>query len=324
MAYGPDGFTETTGDSLSAYTPTQEWPITWIDVDGPPNRLVLEQLRDTLGVHPLVLEDIVDQGQRPKVERYLDHHFIVVHMLSYDELLHAEQLSLFLSTHHVLTFQGTLPDDSLEPVRERIRSGKGRIRHQGTDYLVYALLDSVVDHYFPVVDRMGEQLATLEASVLRADAPDVIGRVQAFKRDLLQFRRHLWPLSEALGSLGRSKDPLLKKETRVFLRDCKDHVSQLQDLLEVYRETAETLVETYLSVLSNRTNDSMRFLTLVATIFIPLTFVAGLYGMNFDTSASPLNMPELRWKYGYVTVLGVMLVIALSLVRFFAKRNWFR
>lgn len=324
LAYGPDGFNETIADSLSDFTPSGHWPVTWIDVDGPPDTRLLEQLRDVLGVHPLALEDVIDQGQRPKVEGYLDQHFMVVHMLSYREYLQLEQLSLFLSETCVVTFQGRVPSDSLEPVRDRIRQGKGRIRQQGTDYLLYALLDSVVDHYFPIVDKLGDQLADLEAAVLVADSPDVIGRVQALKRDLLQFRRVLWPLSEALSSLGRSKDPLLCKETRLFLRDCSDHVAQLKDLLEVYRETAETLVETYLSVVSNRTNDTMRFLTLVTTIFIPLTFLVGIYGMNFDPDSSPYNMPELRWRYGYPAVLVVMLLMAIGMFRYFVHRRWFR
>jgi magnesium transporter len=324
LAYGPDGFNETIAESLSDFTPNGPWPVTWIDVDGPPDLRLLAQLRDVLGVHPLALEDVIDQGQRPKVEGYLDQHFMVVHMLSYHERLEIEQLSLFLSERCVVTFQGREPSDSLEPVRERIRQGKGRIRQQGTDYLIYALLDSVVDHYFPIVDKLGDKLAELEAAVLVADSPDVIGRVQALKRDLLQFRRLLWPLAEALTSLGRSKDPLLCKETRLFLRDCSDHVDQLKDLLEVYRETAETLVETYLSVLSNRTNDTMRFLTLVTTIFIPLTFLVGIYGMNFDPDASPYNMPELRWRYGYPAVLVVMLLVALGMFRWFVHRRWFR
>jgi len=321
ITYGPEGYHETVAESLSGLSVTGEWPVTWIDVDGPPNQRLLEELRDTIGVHPLALEDVIDQGQRPKVERYLDQHFMVVHMLSYGERLQLEQLSLFLSETCVVTFQGKVPSDSLEPVRERIRSGKGRIRQQGTDYLVYALLDSVVDHYFPVMDKIGDNLTALEASVLEAHSSSVIGQVQALKRDLLQFRRVLWPLSEALTTLGRSKDPLLCKETRLFLRDCQDHVAQLKDLIEVYRETSETLVETYLSVMSNRTNDTMRFLTLVATIFIPLTFVVGIYGMNFDTNY-PLNMPELRWKYGYPAVMVVMLLIAVGMFRFFVHRRW--
>ena len=324
LAFGPDGFNETIAESLSEFTPDGHWPVTWIDVDGPPDRRLLEQLRDVLGVHPLALEDVIDQGQRPKVEGYLDQHFMVVNMLSYNERIQIEQLSLFFSERCVVTFQGRIPADSLEPVRERIRQGKGRIRQQGTDYLVYALLDSVVDHYFPIVDMLGDKLAELEAAVLVADSADVMGRVQALKRDLLQFRRVIWPLSEALTSLGRSKDPLLCKDTRIFLRDCLDHVAQLKDLLEVYRETAETLVETYLSVLSNRTNDTMRLLTLVTTIFIPLTFLVGIYGMNFDPDASPWNMPELRWRYGYPAVLLLMLLMAIGMFRYFVHKRWFR
>src|SRR6187551_271754 len=223
ITYGPEGYHETVAESLSGLTITGEWPVTWIDVDGPPNQRLLEELRDSIGVHPLALEDVIDQGQRPKVERYLDQHFMVVHMLSYPERLQQEQLSLFLSENCVVTFQGRVPSDSLEPVRERIRAGKGRIRQQGTDYLVYALLDSVVDHYFPVVDAIGDKLTALEAAVLEASSASVIGQVQALKRDLLQFRPVLWPLSEALSTLGRSKDPLLCKETRLFLRDCQDH-----------------------------------------------------------------------------------------------------
>ncbi len=323
IAYGPDGFAEQAGEELDLAQLIENWPVTWIDVDGPPNQRILDQLQQTLGVHPLALEDVIDQGQRPKVERYLDRHFIVVAMITLQDSLEVEQLSVYLDRRYVLTFQGTLPSDSLEPVRERIRNNKGRIRTQGSDYLVYALLDSVVDHYFPVADALDARLADLETAVLKAERPNLMMEVQALKRDLLQFRRVLWPLGEALDTLSRSKDALLTKETRLFLRDCRDHVSQLKDLAEVYRETAETLVETYLSVLSNKTNDVMRFLTLVATVFIPLTFVTGVYGMNFDTS-SPYNMPELKWKYGYPAVLAAMLVIAVGLTRLFLSRRWFR
>ena len=324
IGYGPEGFAEHSGEELDLAEMLKKWPVSWIDIDGPPNQQILDQLQQTLGVHPLALEDVIDQGQRPKVERYLDRHFIVVHMITLQDSLQVEQLSLYLDRRYVLTFQGTLPSDSLEPVRERIRSGKGRIRTQGSDYLTYALLDSVVDHYFPVAERLGARLAELETAVLRADRPNVMVEVQALKRDLFQFRRVLWPLGEALDTLNRSKDVLLTKETRLFLRDCRDHVSQLKDMAEVYRDTADTLVETYLSVLSNKTNDVMRFLTLIATVFIPLTFVAGVYGMNFDTSVSAYNMPELKWKYGYPAVLGAMLLIALGLSWRFRSRRWFR
>jgi magnesium transporter len=323
IAYGPDACTEQTVESPALVRAfLQAWPVTWVNVEGLGDATVIRQLGDLFGLHRLALEDVINVHQRAKVEQYGDHHFIVTRMVRLGERLETEQVSLFLGRNFVLTFQEGLPGDCLEPVRDRLRQGHGRIREAGADYLAYALLDAVIDSYFPVLEEYGERLETLEQELITRPVPGLIPPIHDIKRALLALRRALWPQREALNVLLRDELPLITPETRLHLRDCYDHTVQLIDLMETYRELSSDLMEMYLSSVSNRTNEIMRVLTIIATLFIPLTFLAGIYGMNFDPEVSPWNMPELKWYWGYPFALAVMALVAISQLLFFRRRGW--
>jgi len=296
--------------------------LAWVDVDGLGNEARLERLGKVLGLHPLALEDAVGSNQRPKVELYDEHCFIVVHMASIVGRVDMEQLSIFFRPGLVVTLQNGHPGDSLEPVRKRLRQGRGRIRTAGADYLAYSLVDAVVDAYFPVLEEFGEQLEVLERDVVEGRAGRTAARrIYAAKHDLLTLRRGIWPLRDAIGVLLRD-DSHLEQETHLYLRDCHDHAVQLIDIVDTYREVASNLMDIHLSSMSHRMNEVMKVLTVIATIFIPLTFIAGVYGMNFDTTRSPWNMPELEWRFGYPWALGLMLTTAAGLVLYFRAKGW--
>jgi magnesium transporter len=323
LAYGPEAIAERAVESPQQVRDfLNAWPVIWVNVEGLGDAAIISQLGDIFGLHRLALEDVINVHQRAKVEQYGEHHFIVARMVMLRERLETEQVSLFLGRNFVLTFQEGLPGDCLEPVRDRLRKGQSRIREAKTDYLAYSLLDAVVDSYFPVLEEYGEQLETLERELLTRPATDTITRIHEIKRDLLTLRRVIWPQREALNVLLRNELPLITHETRVHLRDCYDHTVQLIDLVETYRELSADLTDVYLSSISNRTNEIMRVLTVIATIFLPLTFIAGIYGMNFDTGASSWNMPELNWYWGYPFSLAVMALVALTQLAFFWRRGW--
>jgi magnesium transporter len=242
-------------------------------------------------------------------------------MASLRERLESEQISIFVGKNFVLTFQER-EGDCFEPVRERIRAGRGRIRKEGPDYLTYAIIDAVVDNYFPILEHYGERIEGLEAEVITSTTDETIAKIHDIKRDLLSLRRAIWPKREALSALSREPQPVFSDETRVYLRDCYDHTVQLMDMVETYRELASGLMDVYLTSVSNRMNEVMKVLTIIATIFIPLGFVAGVYGMNFNQETSAFNMPELGWKYGYLYCLGLMAVIAAGLLVYFRRKGW--
>ncbi|MEW5763345.1 MAG: magnesium/cobalt transporter CorA [Acidobacteriota bacterium] len=323
VAYGPDGFREVETEdpeALAAYI--GKWPALWVHVEGLGDAQVIGRLGSLFNLHQLALEDVLHTHQRPKVEQYPDSVYVVVRPLVLNDRLESEQMSLFLGKGFVVSFQerrGEGPDD---PVRERIRLGAGRIRSEGTDFLAYALLDAVIDGCFPILERYWEKLAALEENLLVQPTPTLVARIHESKRDLLAARRSVWPLRDALSILYREPSPFLGEEVRVYLRDCYDHVIQIIDVVETFREVVLGMTDLYLSSLSNRMNEIMKVLTIISTIFIPLSFIAGLYGMNFDRSASPLNMPELGWKFGYPFALGLMGVTAVALLVFFRWKGW--
>ena len=324
FAYGPEEYVEqeiqdpdALGDILG------RWPVVWVNVDGLGDAEILTKLAETFSLHRLVIEDVVNVHQRPKVEQYGDDLFIVSRMAAIRERLEVEQISVFLGQRGVLTFQEH-PGDCLDPVRDRIRKATGRIRTQGPDYLVYAILDAVIDNYFPILEEFGERLEALEEHVLRNPGPEVISRIYAAKRDLLTMRRAVWPQRESVNWLSREPCALIQENTRLYFRDSCDHIAQIMDMVETFRELAMGLVEGYQSSMSNRMNEVMKVLTIIATIFIPLSFIAGLYGMNFNPEKSPLNMPELAWYWGYPFALGLMAVIAVGLLVYFWRRGWLR
>ena len=316
LAYGPDRVLEHEISDLSSIRALLEsWPVTWVNVDGLGDAATIRALGEIFGLHRLSLEDVVNVHQRAKAELYERYYFIVARMAEFGDRFGTEQLSLFLGKNYVLTFQER-PGDCFDPLRERIRKGGGQIRGCGPDYLAYALLDSFIDNYFPLLERYGERLEGLEDEVVLNPDRQLVSRIHEVKRDLLLLRRAVWPLREAMGSLVRESSTLIGQETRIYLRDCYDHAIQIIDLLENYRDIASSLMEVYLSSVSNRLNEIMKVLTIFTTLFIPLTFISSIYGMNFR------HMPELDWRYGYALAWAAMLGVAGAMFYYFRRKGW--
>ena len=292
--------------------------VTWLDIDGVHQAEILEAVGAQVNLHPLVIEDIHNTYQRPKVEDYEEYLYIVLKMISWDEdskEILGEQVSLILGQNYVLSFKED-PGDIFDPIRQRLREGKGRIRKMGADYLAYALLDQVVDHYFLVLENLGEQIEDLEEELVTNPDASTLQTIHHLKRELIFLRKSVWPLREAISSLERGESPLFQSETLVYLRDVYDHTIQVIDTIETFRDMVSGMLDIYLSSISNRMNEVMKVLTIIATIFIPLTFIAGVYGMNF------VNMPELQWPGGYFMVWGVMIVIFIGMLIFFKRKKW--
>ena len=300
--------------------------VRWLDVDGLGDIEVLKTIGEKYGLHPLSLEDVLNMGQRPKVESYDDHLFIVMDMVYYDaqRCMCGEQVSMFLCKNILITIQEEIGTDVFDPVRARIRAGRGWIRKSRADYLAYALIDSIIDHCFPVLEILGDSIEKLEDDVLAKPTRDLVQKIQHNKRTLSQLRRYVWPSRDVVTALLHDDRDYISDNTKVFLRDCYDHTIQIMDLLETYRDVNSGLMDLYLSAVGMKTNEIMRVLTVMSSIFIPLTFVAGVYGMNFDNGegSRPLNMPELYHPYGYVICIAVMLCISIGQIIFFKKKKW--
>ncbi len=311
-------------EACAPYLDTES--VSWVDVQGLGSENVLRRMGSVFHLHPLVLEDVVNVPQRPKVERYDEHLLIIARMVAPKESgqgFYSEQVSLILGQHYLLTVQEEPEQDSFDPVRDRIQRNKGLIRRQGVDYLAYALLDSIIDGFFPVLEVYGEHIENLEEEVVSNPTRQTLERIHDLRRELFSLRRSIWPLRSAINTLIRDSSEFISPEVQVYLRDCYDHVIQVLDIVETYRELVSSLMDVYLSSVSNRMNEVMKLLTVISTIFIPLTFVTGLYGMNFDPEASPFNMPELDWYLGYPFAWAIMLTISISLIMFFWRRGWF-
>lgn len=322
IAYSPHDLVEETIDNPRSITNLLgKRPVTWINVDGLGDAETIRVLGEIFELHPLVLEDLVHTHQRPKFEEHDARAFIITRMPQLEEMLRIEQVSVFLGADFVLTLQER-PGDCFEPVRKRLRSQRGLVRRQGADYLAYALLDAVIDSYFPVLEAYGQRLDDLEAEILTNPGPPTVARIQQTKHELQALRRTIWPQRDTLNVLIRDTSPLISDETRVFLRDCYDHSIHIMELVETYHEVAAGLIEFYMSSVGHRMNEIMKVLTVIATIFIPLTFIAGIYGMNFNPAASPWNMPELNWYLGYPFALGLMVVLVLGMLFYFRRRRW--
>jgi magnesium transporter len=324
LAYGPDGVDERplkSVDELPALLGRRA--VTWVQVAGLGDVSVLEKLGELFHLHRLALEDVLNTRQRAKFERYDGHDVLFLRMPATGEgTFQTEQLALFVGKGFVLSFDER-PGDCFEPIRQRLREGKGRLRGAGPDYLAYALLDTVIDAYFPVVEAAGERLDALEEDILAGAPPQgLVPRIHGVRRDLLVVRRALWPLREVVSSLQRDENPAVTAETRLYLRDVYDHVVNLLDMVENLREIAGGLMELHLSAVSNRMNEIMKVLTIISTIFIPLTFIVGVYGMNFDPGAGPLSMPELRSRWGYPAVWALMIALVVAMVLFFRRKGW--
>ena len=288
----------------------------WLNIDGLADTAMLQQIGTRFGLHPLALEDVVNLHQRPKAEEYEAHQFIVLRMPESGKgAMNTEQVSIFLGEGFVITVQER-PGDVFEPVRARLRNPAGQMRKRGADYLCYALIDAVIDAYFPVLEQLGETLETLEDTVVFVPDEVDMGEIHALKRELMSVRSAIWPMRDVVATLQREETQRFSDNTRLYLRDCQDHTVQLIETIQTYREIASGLVEILLSSQSNRANEVMQVLTLIATIFIPLTFIVGVYGMNFD------DMPELHWRYGYPAVMGIMAVIAVVLAVWFYRKGW--
>lgn len=319
LDYGPEGCREDRPAALAELLPHRDTgTVTWIDIDGLHDTELLRGLGDHFGFHPLVLEDVVNTHQRPKLEDYGGYLYIVVRMLSYDagrRELGNEQVSLLLGPNYVFSLQESR-GDVFEPVRERIRNGKGRIRSSGPDYLAYALLDAVVDGYFEILEQLGEEIEELESQLVENPRPEQQQAVHQLKREMILLRKSVWPLREVLAGLERSESDLMRDGTRVFVRDVYDHAIQVIDVVESFRDMLTGLQDLYLSSISNKMNEVMKVLTIIGTIFIPITFLAGVYGMNFT------HLPELGWKWGYPAFWAASLAVGGVMVAFFRRRRW--
>lgn len=322
MAFGSETVDEWDAISLEAIQSLRgSRPVLWLNVTGLGDTAVIRKIGDIFGLHNLALEDVLNVHQRPKVDEYDDHLFIVSRMPHNERVLETEQVSFFLGKDFVITIQER-PGDCFEPVRTRIRTGRGRIRTGGADYLCYALLDALTDGFFPVLESLGEAIGAVEEEIMADPHPDDVIRIHALKRDLLTIRRAVWPQREMLNTMIRDESPLILEQTKFYLRDCFDHTFQLIDLIETYREIVSDLTDIFLSSQSTRMNEVMKVLTVIATIFMPLTLISSLYGMNFDPDSSPWSMPELRWEYGYPVTLAVMALIAAGMILYFRKQRW--
>ncbi|MFP3872470.1 MAG: magnesium/cobalt transporter CorA [Candidatus Natronoplasma sp.] len=298
--------------------------VTWINVDGLQDAEKIKKLTDSYGFHPLLVEDILNTQQRPKFEEFEDHLFLIMKMTytedDSDDIV-MEQVSLVIGENFLLSFQEK-SGDVFESIRERIRKGKGRIRNNGADYLAYALIDAVVDHYFVVLEKIGDRIEDIEGELVKEPDTEVLYRIHNLKREMIGLRRSVWPLREVINSLLRGDSHLVMDSTEIYFRDVYDHTIQVADTIETNRDILSGLLDLYLSSISNKMNEVMKVLTIIATIFIPLTFIAGIYGMNFDPEASPFNMPELNWALGYPITLAGMLVVALLMVVYFRRKGW--
>ena len=318
MAYTSGDLLDETLDSVRGVKDlTEQYDVTWVNVDGLGDGGVLNQLGEMFGLHLLALEDVVNVHQRAKVDDYGQYLFIVARMVHEGARISTEQVSFFVGEKFVLTFQEGKPGDCLDLVRERIRKSGGRLRSGGTGYLTYELLDSVIDHYFPVVESYGERLDKMDEILINTKGRASIADIHSLRSELLELRRALRPHREMVNSLLRDEHQLIDEESRVFLRDCYDHTIQLGDAIDTYRESCSDLRDFHLTALSNRSNDVMKTLTIIATIFIPLGFIAGLYGMNFH------DMPELKWRYGYPYALSLMLLTTGGLLLWIHRKGWF-
>jgi len=319
MDYDEDHFQEKEVKTVEECFLLKEKPtMTWVNVDGLHQVEILEKVGECYGLHPLVLEDILNTDQRPKMEDYGEYLYIVLKALNYSDKtneIETEQISLILGSNFVFSFQER-EGDTFDPLRVRIRNGKGRIRKMGADYLAYALLDSIVDNYFIILERLGEKIEFLEEELVTRPTPETLQTIHHLKRELIFLRKAVWPLREVINGLERGESSLVKESTQFYLRDVYDHTIQTIDSIETYRDMVSGMLDIYLSSVSNRLNSVMKVLTIIATIFMPLTFIAGIYGMNFK------YMPELEWRWGYPLIWLVIVGIGVVMLIYFRKKKW--
>jgi len=320
MDYDEQNFEEKEVSSVEQCFPFKQTPtVTWINIDGIHDVSIIEKLGKEFEVHHLILEDILYTGQRPKYEDFEKYIFIVVKMLSYDDkrdCVKAEQVSMVLGSNFVISFQERA-GDVFEQIRDRIRNAKGRVRKMGSDYLTYALIDAIVDNYFIILEKLGERIESMEEELVTKPTEEILEQIHSLKKEMIYLRKSVWPLRELISGLQRSESALIKQTTGIYLRDVYDHTIQVIDTVESFRDIVSGMLDIYLSSISNRMNAVMKVLTIIATIFIPLTFIAGVYGMNFR------YMPELGWRWSYPIVLLVMITVVIVMLVYFRRKKWF-
>jgi len=324
--YDRDTFEKKTLATVEDMKPYRTTPtVSWINIEGLHESGVVEKIGGIFGIHPLVVEDILNTDQRPKMDIHDEYVFIVMKMHNLDNAsgeVEVEQVSMILGNSFVLTFQEQT-GDIFDPVRLRIAENRGRIRKSGPDYLAYTLLDAVVDSYFAILQSLGDQIENLEDELLANPTSATLGRIHFLKREMAYLRKSVWPLRELINILKRQESELIQDSTVIYLNDLYDHTIQVIDTVETLKDILTGVLDIYLSSISNRMNEIMKVLTVFAAIFIPLTFIAGLYGMNFDPGSSPFNMPELKWYYGYPFALALMVTVGVALFFYFRRKKWF-
>jgi magnesium transporter len=326
MGYGPEGFTEQLCTSIDEVQKLiLSWPVVWVNVIGLGTIDLIEKIGNLFALDRLSLEDVLDTSHRSKVEYYEHYVFTIIKAAHLTDQFETEQISIFLKKNVVVVFEEK-PGSSFTQVRERIRRGTGKIRLSGTDYLYYALLDEVIDKYFPILDRLNQQLSSLEDEIMTSAqnsmTTNVIQSVHHAKADLMLMHKTIWPVTDIVSMIIREETPLITKTTRGFLRDCYDHSVQANELTQFYRDTSSGLLNTFLAYEGHKTNEIVKVLTMVSAVFIPLNFIAGVYGMNFKPEDSPYNMPELTWHYGYPFAWGLMLFVLVFMLVYFKRRGW--
>lgn len=292
--------------------------VSWINICGLGNTAEIEAIGKEYDLHPLLLEDILNTNQRAKMDEYEDYLFLVLRMFYYPKSIkeiHSEQISIVIGKNYVLSFQET-EGDIFDTIRDRIKTGKGKIRKMGADYLGYTLLDTIVDNYFIIMEEIGDELEDLEDELIKTPNQETLQKLYRIKQNMLLLRKSVWPLREAISKFQRIEHKNINENTKLYLRDVYDHTIQVIDNIETYRDMTTGMIDIYLSSTSQKLNETMKVLTIIATIFIPLTFITGLYGMNFEF------MPELGWRYGYFGVLALMLLVVLFMIAYFKKKNW--
>ncbi|HUV36756.1 MAG TPA: magnesium/cobalt transporter CorA [Patescibacteria group bacterium] len=319
LDYSENNFQEKQIERIEDCFPFRDEPtVTWINIDGLHDVELIEKIGTHFGIHPLVLEDIVGVGQRPKMEDFEAYLFFIVRMLSYNEAqgnIESEQISLILGRNFVISFQEH-EGDVLDPVRERLRGRKGRIMKQGADYLAYALLDVIIDNYFSILEKVGDRVEVMDDEIVENPTPETLAEIRRLKREMIHLRKSVWPLREVVSALERTETELIADSTEIYLRDVYDHTIQVIDTIEALRDMISGILDIYLSSLSNRMNEVMKVLTIIATIFIPLTFIAGIYGMNFE------HMPELKFHWSYPTIWVIIVVVGITMLAYFRRKRW--
>lgn len=312
-------FQEEEVETVKECFPFKDKPtVMWINIDGIHEIKIIEEIGKHFDIHPLILEDVLNTGQRPKMDDFENYIFIVLKMLYYGEdtkEIKTEQVSLILGLNFIISFQEK-EGDVFNPVRERIRNSKGRIRKMGSDYLAYALVDAIVDNYFIILEKVGEEIEFLEEELVTDPRPETLQSIHRLKREMILLRKSVWPLREVIDALKRGESSLIHESTGIYLKDVYDHTIQIIDAIETFQDMISGMLDTYLSSISNRMNEVMKVLTIIATIFIPLTFIAGIYGMNFE------YMPELGWHWGYFMVWFIIIIVTISMIFYFRRKGW--